>query len=267
MRWESSDPAVASVSPAGVVTARAEGAAVVTATSEGTTGRATIAVARVAAASITLTPSSGIARVGGTLALTALVLDSAGGVLDGRPVSWSSSDEGVARVSDAGVVTGVAPGTATIGAEAEGRSASASVVVTPMPVAAVRVTPDAVALHVGGAASLSAAVLDSAGGGLAGRPVAWSSDNPEVATVSATGVVTALAPGSATVAAESEGRAGTALVTVTPVPVASVTVAPAADTLFVGSGLTLVATLRDGTGGVLTGRGCAGRRATPPSPA
>src|SRR3989449_1259723 len=61
---------------------------------------------------------------------------------------------------------------------------------------------------------------------LSGRTIAWSSGSPAVATVSASGLVTGVAAGSVTITATSEGQSGTATITVSTVPVASVTVSP-----------------------------------------
>jgi hypothetical protein len=67
--------------------------------------------------------------------------------------------------------------------------------------------------------------------------------------------VSALALGSpVTITARSEGRAGTAQVTLIPPPVASVTVTPPADTILVGETVQLAVTLRDAAGAPLTGR-------------
>ena len=60
---------------------------------------------------------------------------------------------------------------------------------------------------------------DANGNSLAGRPIIWSTEKNEVATVSVDGVVTAVAPGTATITATSEGKTGSATVTVSaPVP-------------------------------------------------
>jgi hypothetical protein len=84
--------------------------------------------------------------------------------------------------------------------------------------------------------------------------VTWSSGTPAVATVSATGVVTAVAAGSAAITATVEGVAGTAAVTVTPVPVATVSVTPGSSEIFLGGVLQLHATARDLSGNSLSGR-------------
>lgn len=61
--------------------------------------------------------------------LTASARDAEGNVLSGRTFAWSSDDESVATVDDAGLVTGVDNGTATIHATAEGVSAEAELTV------------------------------------------------------------------------------------------------------------------------------------------
>ena len=63
-----------------------------------------------------------------TRSLTATVQDAGGNVLS-VSTSWSSSDTSVAEVSSTGVVTGIAPGTATIEARVDGITASGTVTV------------------------------------------------------------------------------------------------------------------------------------------
>ena len=80
-------------------------------------------------------------------------------------------------------------------------------------VATVVVTPETSLLTVGDTLRLAASTRDAGGSPLVGRVVAWSSDAPTVATVSATGLVTALSPGLVRLSALSEGRTGIASVT------------------------------------------------------
>jgi hypothetical protein len=104
---------------------------------------------------------------------------------------------------------------------------------------------------------LAATLRDASGNVLTGRVVTWASSAAAVATVNGSGLVTAVAAGSATITATSEGKNGAAAVTVTtpaPAPVASVTVSPATLSLQVGGTQQLIATLRDASGNVLTGR-------------
>src|SRR5204863_6580386 len=81
--------------------------------------------------------------------------------------------------------------------------------------------------------------------------------NPSVATVSGSGLVTSVVVGTATITANSEGKAGSATVTVTLVPVASVAsvaVSPATASIRVGQTVQLTATPKDSAGSALTGR-------------
>ena len=70
---------------------------------------------------------------------------------------------------------------------------------------------------------------------LTGRTIVWSSSNTAFATVNASGVVTAVAIGSANIIATSEGQVGQSGVTVTQVPVATVSVSLAASSIVIGA--------------------------------
>ena len=252
--WSSSNTAVATVSSAGLVTAVGAGTATITAISEGRSGTAAITVAVVPVASVAVTPSSSSLLVGQASQLTATTRDSTGGTLMGRTVTWSSSNTAVATVASAGLVTAVGAGTAIITASSEGRSGTAAITVALVPVASVAVTPASASLLIGQTSQLAAATRDSIGGTLSGRAVAWSSSNTAVATVSSAGVVTAIGAGTATITATSEGRSGTAAITVALVPVASVVVTPNSASLLLGQTSQLAAATRDSAGGTLTGR-------------
>jgi trimeric autotransporter adhesin len=252
--WTTSDALVAAVSDAGVVTAIAPGSATISATSEGKTGSAAVTVTRVPVGSVAVEPSSVDVVIGQTRALTATVRDLDGSVVTDRPVTWSSSNTLVATVSEAGILTAVAPGSATIDATAGGRSGSATVAISLVPVASVSVNPPVVSVVAGQSATLAATMRDASGQLLSDRAVTWSSSNTLVATVTSSGVVTAIMPGGAAITATSEGQSGSASVTVTAVPVASVTVSPPTASMMVGSKATLSATLKDASGATLTDR-------------
>src|SRR5690606_11772194 len=98
---------------------------------------------------------------------------------------------------------------------------------------------------------------DAQGKPLTGRSVAWASTAPAVATVSASGLVTAVTPGTASITATSEGKTGQATVTVLAIPVASVSVEPTSGALIVGETMQLSATARSADDEVLTGRSVA----------
>ncbi len=205
-------------------------------------------------ASVTVTPPSAAIPQGQTLQLTATPIDTSGTPMTGQAVAWASSNGAVATVTGSGLVSAMAPGLATITATSGGKSGTAAITVTSVPVAAVDVAPAVATIPQGQTTQLTATPKDAAGNPLAGRAVTWASSNGAVATVNNSGLVSALAAGSATITATSEGQSGSAGVTVTPVPVASVAVSPPTASIQVGQTAQLTATPKDASGNALSGR-------------
>src|SRR6059036_3980081 len=224
--WSSSNTTVATVSSSGLVSGVTPGSATITAASEGKSGTSTITVTPVPVASVEVTPATASVQAGQTVQLTATPRDAGGTPLSGRTVTWSSSNTAVATVSNSGLVSGVTPGSATITATSEGKSGTSSISVTNVPVATVEVTPPSASVQAGQTVQLTGTPRDAGGNPLSGRTVTWSSSNTAVATVSNSGLVSGVTPGSATITATSEGKSGTSSVTVTNVPVATVEVTP-----------------------------------------
>lgn len=216
--WASSVPQVATVDGSGNVTGVTAGTASITATCEGKTASAAITVAVIPVAAVTVAPGSATLTAGQTVSLSAAVTDANGNVLSGRAVTWSSANNNVAKVSTLGLVTAVAAGTTMITATSEGKSGTSQMIVNAAatPVASVAVNPDSANLSIGGNVTLSATVRDASGATLSGRTVTWASSATNIATVSSSGVVTAIANGTATITATSEGKSGTAKIVVAP---------------------------------------------------
>ena len=214
--WASSNPAVATVSDRGVVTAVQAGRADVAATAEGKTGVAAVTVLALPAqvSSVRITPDRLDLFVAQAEGLTAVAYDSRGVPIEGRNAVWMTNNVAVAAVSQSGRVTGLLPGTAVITAAIDGRSATASVVVRLMPVARVTVTPADVQIDAGKSVTLTARVYDANGNILTGRPVVWSSSDTRIVTVDQSGVARGVRRGSSVVTATVEGKFGTATVRV-----------------------------------------------------
>lgn len=165
---------------------------------------------------VTLSPSS--VQVSQTTTASAAGLDQ-----NGRPiatsVTWSSTNTSVATIAQTGVATAVAPGQAELVATAAGRQGQAVLTVVAVPVSTVSVSAPSSSVVVGGTLQLSVTLRDATNNVLTGRAVAWSSSNPAVAAVSATGLVSGVAAGGpVSITATSEGRTGTFQVTVVAAP-------------------------------------------------
>ena len=210
---------------------------------------------------IAVSPATASLQVGATQSLAATVKDQFGKVMSGQSVTWSTSNANSASVSSAGVVTGVAAGSATISAASAGKAGTSVVTVTAPPpvVTTVTVSPPSASIQTGTTTTLSATVKDQQGNVMTGQTIAWSTDNAAAATVNSSGVVSGVAAGSATIAAASSGVSGTATITVTSTPppppvVTTVTVSPTTAAVNVGATTGLTATVKDQNGNVMTGQ-------------
>ena len=161
---------------------------------------------------VSVVPTAGSVTVGQTLALTASVAPADA---TNKAVTWSSSSDSIATVSDDGVVTGVAEGDATITVTTEdgGFTATCDVTVEAATVAVtgVSVSPTSDSITVGETLTLTATVApDNA----TNKTVTWSTSEATVATVE-DGVVTGVAEGDATITVTTEDGGFTATCDVT----------------------------------------------------
>ena len=219
--WQTSDISVATVDTGGTVKATGPGNARITASISGKSNSSVLSVsapAPIPVASVSVSPASASLQVGASVQLSAVTRDSANNVLTGRVISWSSANTGIATASGSGLVTAVAAGGVPITASSEGQIASAAITVSataPVPVASVSVSPATDSLLVGATGQLSAVTRDANNNVLTGRTITWSSSNPAVSTVSASGLVTTVAVGGATITATSETKTGISVITAT----------------------------------------------------
>ncbi len=214
--WWSSDASVATVSYVGYVNAVGLGATKIRATALGKAAEVTVHVLAIPVAGVVLSPTAVVLEPGGSSRLVATPIDAAGRALSERRVAWLSSDSTVVRVSDDGLVTAIGPGVTGVSAISETEYATARIRVSGPagPVAKVTILPEAVSLLIGQTSQLDIRLEDVEGDLATGRSVAWTSTAPNVASVSATGVVQAIARGSAIIEAVSEGARGTAAIVV-----------------------------------------------------
>ena len=215
--WSSDNESVATVDQNGRVTAVAQGGATITAAVDGKSAECYVTVnaaAPVPVTSVSLDKTSLGLTEGDTETLTATVEPSDA---TNKNVTWSTSDASIATVTD-GVVTAVAPGTATITVTTEdgNKAATCAVTVTAatVPVTGVTLNKTSTSLYVGDTETLTPTITpDNA----TNKNVTWSSDDTSVATVDASGLVTAVARGTAVItatAADGSGASTSCTVTV-----------------------------------------------------
>ena len=163
---------------------------------------------------VTVSPATAaLTELGAAVQLMAEVRDQNDRVMAGVTVTWTSSASSVATVDASGLVTGVAEGVATITASVG--SASGSAVVTVMqPVASVEVSPSAETIGLGSTLQLTAEGFDETGAAVGGAKFSWESSDAAVATVDASGLVTGVTVGVATITASAGSGQGTAEITV-----------------------------------------------------
>jgi Bacterial Ig-like domain (group 2) len=129
--WSSLTPAVASITPAGVITGLEAGTATVRASSGNAFGEAQIVVKNPTAGSITFSRDTATITVpSGSTQLIATVRDTSGLLLVNPAIAWSSSAPLIAAVNSTGLVTAVAVGSAAITATIDGQTATANINVT-----------------------------------------------------------------------------------------------------------------------------------------
>lgn len=202
--WASSDESVAKVAN-GKVTAVKAGKATITAKCGGKTAECAVTVT-VPTGSVTLDKTTLSLAVGETAQLTATVKpDDA----TDKNVSWTSSDETVAKVDD-GKVTAVKAGKATIIAKCGGKTAECEVTVYAK-VTGVKLSSSSLRMMSGDKASLKATITPD---NTMNKNISWSSDNETVAVVN-NGEVTAKAEGKATITVTTEDGQYTATCSVT----------------------------------------------------
>lgn len=128
-----------------------------------------------------------------------------------KDVSWASNDANIATVSKDGEVTGIKPGSTTVTVTTiDGKkTAKCQVAVEKRiyPVESVSLDKASLELTEGDKAALTATILPE---NASNKSVSWTSSDEKVATVSAAGEVTAIAPGKATITVTTEDGAKTA---------------------------------------------------------
>jgi hypothetical protein len=155
-------------------------------------------------ARVEVDPATATLDVGGAVTLAAAVYDQNGARMTRTDVAWNTEAPGVATVGADGRVQAVGAGSARIVATVAGVQGATTLTVQ-LAVTQVRIDRRYPSLFAGDTTLLAAAATRSDGSAAAGVAPAWTSSNTAVATVSATGIITAAAPGTATIRAAAGG--------------------------------------------------------------
>lgn len=211
--WNSSNPAAATVSAAGLATAVAAGSSTIAATLSGVSGTASLTV-NPSLSSIAVTPVNPSVAYGSTQQFTATATYSDKSTKDiTATVTWKSSTTAVATISSAGLATPASAGSTTITASLNGVSGSTTLAVTG--ITSISVTPASPSFAVGSTQQFTATATNSDGTTKDITSTAiWKSSNTSAATINASGLATGVAAGSPTITASSEGKTGSAIATV-----------------------------------------------------
>ena len=251
--WSSANDGIATVDDAGKVHGVALGQTLITAEVDGRSAQAAVKVI-IRLAQIVLTPDSLDVPLTTSKQIIPNLIGPNGEAITGRTITWSSANSAVATVGGTGLVSAVTAGNTTVTATAGSKSAVAKVHVSSEPVAAVRMNPlgPVQVVRLGQTFQLSAQCLNGAGAVMPGLAIDWTTGNPSVATV-ASGLVTAVALGTATITAACGNKSTSILIQVTTVPVVSVVINQASpQNMQVGQQQQLTLTARDSANNVLT---------------
>lgn len=251
--WSSNNTAVATINQSGLATALTAGTTTISVSASGMINSATLTVTPAPVlTSISITPANPTVTAGVPQSFSATAMDQFNNPMPAT-FAWSSSDLAVGVIDNNGLVTTLSAGTSTITASSGGISGTTLLTVTPTPaLSSITVSPATPSVSVGNSGQFSFTALDQFGAPFA-TTVGWSSSDPAVATINASGLATALAIGTTTITAASGAINGTALLTVTPAPVlTTITVSPATPLVASGTAQQFAATALDQFGATVT---------------
>ena len=199
--WSSSNPNVAWVDN-GKVVASGNGDAVITATTDDGNKVATcnVFVRDIYVSNVNLSATDIDLIKGETFKLSATVLPNNA---TNKHVSWSSSNNDVAKVTSSGKITAINDGTATITVSSDDGHASSTctVRVRSIHVDSISLNKTSTDLYKGNHITLSPTISPS---NATNKAVSWSSSNSDVASVDSNGKVTGNSTGTATITATTE---------------------------------------------------------------
>jgi len=196
--------------------------------------QATAAATKSVVKNVQITPSTREAEVGQQVKLTVVATDAAGNVINDKPSTYFAGPFDIAAADEDGNVKLFGAGEVTVGAIVGGKPGFTTFMVKPPSIKTVEITSITSPLVVGGSVQLDAVTRIIGGSPRTGVPINWTSDNPQVATVAAGGVVTGVGPGKATIKATAGSGTATTTVTVVKSSLRNLSVTGGATTALTG---------------------------------
>lgn len=203
-------------------------------------------------ARVQVTPTETTMVVGSSIALKAVAYDEGGSVVT-QPTMWAAAPFDIAHIDSTGTLTAMHPGEVLIFAIVGGRPGEARVRVEQRPPARLTIgSPEGSSTVVGGTLQLEVSGVTSASDPVRVSAVDWRSRTPAIAEVGANGLLTAKAPGRATIAAQSGALSATTEIVVRANPVRTVRVEPVTRPARTGDVVRLTASTRDARGAAVS---------------
>ena len=235
--WSSSNINVASINSSGVATSTGPGTATITAASGAVSGTTSLTVTSASLVSIAVTPANPSMAIGTTRQFTATGTFSDSSTQDVTgSVLWSSSNAGVATVSNQGLASSVATGTTTIAATFGSVSGSTTLTVSSAHLVSITISPanPTIQRHTLIKFTASGTFSDSSiATNLSG--LTWKSNHPNIANIRSSGVANGKKLGSVTISASASGVTGTTTLTVSNATLSSIAITPVTPNVALGS--------------------------------
>ncbi|HEY2971202.1 MAG TPA: Ig-like domain-containing protein [Pyrinomonadaceae bacterium] len=181
-----------------------------------------------------LTPATSDISVGQKVKFTAVVKDASGNKTNAPASAWFAAPFDLAGVDESGTVSFFSPGEVLVGAIVGGKTVLTRVMVKPGPVTRIDIEPVKAPLVVGATTKVSAIARSSEGNPRSDVSINWTSSKPDVASVDAAGMVTAISPGQTTISASSGNGSGSVNVLVARSTLAGLSIDPKSTTARAG---------------------------------
>ncbi len=249
--WQASPTAVAKIDARGNLTGLTQGAAQVSAETQGVTGDASVTIGPPALLSIVVSAAQSSLHLGESETLTATGAFSDGSSQNlTQSVTWQATPSTIAIIDSHGHLSSLAQGSAQVSAADQGITGNTSITIGAASLMSLAVSATQSSLPLGESELLTATASFSDGTTRnMSSSVTWKASPSTVARIDAQGELTGLAQGAVQVSAASHGITGSASLTIAPAALMQIAVTPNPLSLPVGESGPLTATgnFSDGT--------------------